>query len=122
MVLRREYFFLEVGALLAFTLFVTACEQRRMPDCLVFPQGFVGWVSVEYNVTEAAPLPVKDGCVWIDFRTDQTIRTNSKILIGWARIDTSKTQEKGWRRFTRRSPKNERFRTTFIFSNPRPPT
>jgi hypothetical protein len=83
--LSHACFFLELAALLAFVVFFGACQQRRTPDCFVFSRGFVGWVSIQYNVAEAAPLPVKDGCLWIDFRTEHLVKTSSKLLSGWAK-------------------------------------
>ncbi len=56
----------------------------RQPKCFVFSSNFVGWVTVEYHVKGAESLPVRDGCLWLDFRQRNKIQTKSEIEQGWA--------------------------------------
>jgi hypothetical protein len=55
------------GARLLFVLFCVSLsaggqEQNRLiPHRYVIPEGYVGWVKVDFNVKDAPPLSVKDG-------------------------------------------------------------
>jgi hypothetical protein len=41
------------------------CKERRMPkvtpSIYLIPEGFTGWVTIEYEVADAPPLPFEDG-------------------------------------------------------------
>ena len=68
--------------LLAVVIGCTA--KRREPRCFVFPQDYVGWVSIEYGKAESITLPEREGCVWIDFREGPDLQTSYRIQEGWA--------------------------------------
>jgi hypothetical protein len=65
-------------------LSISGCWKSRTPNCYVFPKEYVGWVSVNYGVASAAPLPIRDGCLWLDFTKQPEIRTSSALESGWA--------------------------------------
>ena len=64
---------------------LTSCqEERRRPTRYLIPDGYVGWVRIDYKVKEAPALPVEDGFYVVKFPSDGHLRTSSQIEYGWA--------------------------------------
>jgi len=70
---------------LAAALFgLTGCYQRRIPDRYILPDGYTGWVKLDYIVKDAPPLPIEDGYRVVRFSADGYAETSSESLRGWA--------------------------------------
>jgi hypothetical protein len=64
-----------------------ACGQEtpRRPYRFLIPDGYVGWVKVEFNVKGAPPLLFKDGCYTFEVPTSGRFQTSSDEEFGLAR-------------------------------------
>ncbi len=83
-------------AAIALILFVVAWEsERRQPRRYLIPDGYVGWLRVDYGVNaahargygvdRAYPLPVENGFRIYRFPASGHIVTSSSIEEGWAK-------------------------------------
>lgn len=57
----------------------------RPPSRYLVPDGYVGWVRVEYGVPGAPPLSMEDGRVVFKFPPEAVLRTSSPERFGWAK-------------------------------------
>jgi hypothetical protein len=74
-----------LNLLMACTVFSTACqEEHRRPSRYLIPEGYVGWVRIEFNVEGAPPVPIEEGHYLFKFLPSGLIRTSSNIEFGWA--------------------------------------
>ena len=74
-------------ALAVSCLVVAAACQRvesRRPSRYIFPEGYVGWVRVDFNVKSAPALSVGDGRHLLKFPPTGYIRTSTPIEYGAA--------------------------------------
>lgn len=58
---------------------------QRTPDLFLIPQGYVGWVLIEYDVQGAPPLPQLGSYRVYSVPRDGLLRTSSGLQRGWAR-------------------------------------
>jgi hypothetical protein len=61
------------------------CEQQRRPSRYLVPEGYVGWVRVEFGVQGAPALPIEDGFYLVRFSPSGLLKTSSDIEYGIAR-------------------------------------
>ena len=66
--------------------FSTGCvTQQRQPVRYLIPEGYVGWVRIEFRVKEALALPVEDGYYICKFPPNGHVQTSSDIEYGVAK-------------------------------------
>ena len=70
---------------------------KRQPNLFLIPNGYVGWLHVEYGIKGAPALPTQKGFRVYKFPRKGTIRTSSPLLFGWAKDKTYYTTPKGWK-------------------------
>lgn len=51
--------------------------QRRPPDRILIPNGYVGWTQIDFGVKGAPPLPREQRRLLIALRPDGTLQTSS---------------------------------------------
>jgi hypothetical protein len=56
----------------------------RRPSRFLLPQGYVGWVQVDFGVKGAAPVKTEEGFYLFKFPADGRIATSSQIEFGKA--------------------------------------
>jgi hypothetical protein len=62
----------------------TACqEQQRRSSRYLIPEGYVGWVRVNFDVKDAPPLSIEDGYYLFKFASDGKLNTSSGMEYGW---------------------------------------
>jgi hypothetical protein len=57
---------------------------RRPPSRFLIPSGYVGWITVEYRVPNASPLPREEKYLLVRLGKDGTLQTSSDLPEGWA--------------------------------------
>lgn len=68
-----------------FGLLLSGCEaDNRTPDRYLIPQGYTGWIVVQYGVKGAPPLPVENGFRLYRIPRNGRLKTSSTILYGRA--------------------------------------
>jgi hypothetical protein len=72
---------------LLFVSFVWSCAKRCTPAVYEIPDGYIGWVTVEYGRLDAPPLPIVDGKRVLRIGVRGELRTSSLIEYG-IRSDT----------------------------------
>lgn len=81
-----------VGLLLLCTfVLIGGCEQiwtlvreDRRPNRYLIPEGFVGWVRIDYEVEGTPELPIEDGFYIYRIPPTGHLETSSTQLSGWA--------------------------------------
>jgi len=72
-----------------FTLWLSisqaACLKERRPSKYLIPEGYVGWVRINYLVKGAAPIPIEDGYEVFRFPVSGELNTSLDIDAGWAK-------------------------------------
>lgn len=63
---------------------VTAHKSTRISSRFLIPEGYTGWVRVEFDVQGAPPLPVENGETIVRIPSDALLRTSSSEQYGWA--------------------------------------
>jgi hypothetical protein len=63
---------------------VSCQEQRRRPSRYLIPEGYVGWVRIDFNIKGASPSPIEDGYFLFRFPASGRIQTSSDMEYGWA--------------------------------------
>jgi len=74
--------------LLLFFLFSnsSACQHKeRTPEKYLLPEGYAGWVRINYNIKDAAPLPKENGYYILRIPPTGMINTSSNGEVGWGR-------------------------------------
>ena len=51
--------------------------QRRPPDRILIPEGYAGWVRIDFGVTGAAPLPREQRRLLLRLDPNATLKTSS---------------------------------------------
>lgn len=74
-------------AIVAFAVWIGGSMHRasRPPSRYLVPDGYVGWVRVEYRVSGAPPLPMEDGRLIFQFPQKPFLQTSSPEQFGWAK-------------------------------------
>lgn len=73
--------FVAVGAWVALSVHQTVRRSLRF----VIPEGYTGWVRVEFEVQGAPSLPVQDGQYVLRIAADGSLKTSSLEQYGWAK-------------------------------------
>src|SRR5436305_15270354 len=60
-------------------------ELRRHPHRYLIPEGYVGWVKIEYEVSDAPPLPLDKGFYVCNIPPSGVLKTSSSVEEGWAK-------------------------------------
>jgi hypothetical protein len=58
---------------------------RRSPARFLIPTGYVGWVRVEYQISNAPPLPREGRYLLVRLDKNGSLQTSSDLPEGWAR-------------------------------------
>lgn len=62
-----------------------ACqEEKRKPSRYLIPDGYVGWVRIDFKSKDAPALTTEDGFYLIKFPPSGHLRTSSANEYGWA--------------------------------------
>src|SRR5688572_24016499 len=68
------------------TIISAGCqEERRRPTRYLFPDGYVGWIRIEFNFKDAAALPIEDGYYLCRFPLTGDVSTSTPIEYGWGK-------------------------------------
>lgn len=70
---------------LALWVTVGARHAVRRPSRFLIPDGYVGWVKVEFEVSGAPPLPLEGGEYQFRVPASGVLRTSSMEEFGWAK-------------------------------------
>ncbi len=62
-----------------------AQHPARLSSRFVIPEGYTGWVRVEFDVKDAPPLPVENGQYVLKIPATGALRTSSPEQYGWAK-------------------------------------
>jgi hypothetical protein len=80
---------LVILSLASLVLLANGCSRvfpfdRVRPSQFLIPEGYVGWVRVEYSVPGTPPLPIADGYYVIRIPANGRLKTSTKKDLGWA--------------------------------------
>lgn len=65
---------------------IVACqEKQRRPSRYLIPEGYVGWVRINFNVKGTPPIPIEEGHYLFKFPPSGLIETSSDLEYGWAK-------------------------------------
>ncbi|MGA9132084.1 MAG: DUF6843 domain-containing protein [Terriglobales bacterium] len=78
-------------------LTISARHSIRHSSRFLIPEGYVGWVRVEFQVNGASPMPVEGGEYLFTFPPSGVLRTSSSEEYGWAKDHYFYYSEKGTR-------------------------
>jgi hypothetical protein len=70
---------------LGFVLVFAGCEKARTPCVYEIPEGFTGWVLIEFDKTNCPPLSKKDGNLVFQIGSDGRCCASSALGFGWAK-------------------------------------
>lgn len=70
---------------LAMWLTGSARNSTRPASRFLVPEGYTGWIRVEFEVQGAPPLPMEGGEYVLKIPSDGVLRTSSAERYGWAR-------------------------------------
>ena len=93
---------------LAAWLAIDARHSIRHSSRFLIPEGYIGWVRVEFQVPSALPLPVEGGEHLFKFPPSGLLRTSSSEQYGWAKDHYFYYSEKGTRILRDTGPSSER--------------
>lgn len=83
--LRFPFKFAILALVLSFQITsVSICGQtsrRSLPYRFLIPEGYVGWIRVDFNVPGAPPLPVEDGFYIFKFSETGRLQTSSSDVV-----------------------------------------
>lgn len=72
--------------LLCTSVSAVACQEKeRRPSRYLIPEGYVGWVRINYKVKDAPRIPIEDGHYLFKFPESGSIDTSSDNEEGWAK-------------------------------------
>lgn len=72
-----------VGPLVYLCLITFVLDARR-PVQYFIPNGYVGWIRIEYQIKKASPLPQRGGYLIAKIPSTGVLRTSSIEARGWA--------------------------------------
>ena len=78
---------LTIALLTAFAWWLHMSAQNSMhrSSRFVIPEGYTGWVRIEFEVQGAPPLPMEDTQYVLKIPSDGVLRTSSAEQYGWAK-------------------------------------
>ena len=85
---------------LVLVLALTGCEKTRTASVFEIPEGFTGWVLIEFGRTNCPPVAKRDGKVVLKIGGDGRCCTSSALEFGWAKdayfyVGKSRTEIRG---------------------------
>jgi hypothetical protein len=88
-----------LALLVALTLWLSmgARHSTRHPSRFLIPEGYVGWVRIEFEVSGAPPLRIEGGDYLMKVPSSGLLKTSSSEEFGWAKDHYSYYSEKGTR-------------------------
>jgi hypothetical protein len=69
---------------LAFRLVTSTRNSTHRASRFLIPEGYTGWIRVEFEVPDAPPLPMQNGQYILKIPADGILRTSSPEQYGWA--------------------------------------
>lgn len=88
------------GFILASLLVAGCFEKKRTPVRYEIPEGYVGWVRIDFEQPDAAPLPLRDGFRVARIPPAGRLSTSSPLEEGWAKDQYIYYSSKGERELT----------------------
>ncbi|MFZ0563227.1 MAG: hypothetical protein WAM43_16560 [Terriglobales bacterium] len=85
-----------------------ARHSSRHPSRFLIPEGFVGWLRVEFEVGDAPPLRIEGSDYLIKFPPSGLLRTSSPEEFGWAKDHYFYYSDKGTRPLPDSGPAGDR--------------
>ena len=76
-------------------LTISARHSIRHSSRFLIPEGYVGWVRVEFEISDAPPMPVEGEEYLFKFQPSGLLRTYSSEEYGWAKDHYFYYSEKG---------------------------
>jgi hypothetical protein len=70
---------------LVFIVVLSGCQQKRTACIFEIPEGFTGWVLIEFGRTNCPPLAKRDGKLIFEIGHDGRLCTSSAQEFGWAK-------------------------------------
>jgi len=70
---------------LAWWLHISALNSTRRSSRFMIPEGYTGWVRIEFEVRGAPTLPMEGGQYVIKIPSDGVLRTSSAEQYGWVK-------------------------------------
>lgn len=99
------YYFSKIVLVGSVFLSSASCQDtNRRPSRYLIPDGYVGWLRIDFDIEKEPALPVEEGYFLFKFSPSGHIKTSSDIEYGWASdefyyySENSRTQLKstGW--------------------------
>src|ERR1035438_4511752 len=66
------------GLLLAGLVLLSACRSGSRREVWMIPEGYVGWLRLDYGVEGALPLPIEKGYYVVRFTRTGRLQTSSR--------------------------------------------
>lgn len=66
-----------VGSVVIALLSFTSCASDSRRELWIIPEGYVGWLKLEYSIPGAPPLPFQDGKLVVRFPRTGQLQTSS---------------------------------------------
>lgn len=79
---------IDLSLLMLTLLAMGSCSQnepRRQPVRYLIPDGYVGWIKINFREQNAAALPIEDGYSVARIPESGELKTSSDIEYGWAK-------------------------------------
>ena len=57
------------------------------PVRYIVPQGYSGWLRLDYQVKGAKPLPLVNNCILVKFSKTGRLKTSSAKVTGWSAFE-----------------------------------
>lgn len=76
-------------------LLAVACGKQRTPCRYLIPDGYVGWVLIEFDVEGARPLREEDGHLVFEIPPSGRLAIPGEVEYGWARDEYLYADDKG---------------------------
>ena len=71
------------GLFLVVLLWLPLCSCRwHKAEYVFLPDGFVGWVRIDYSVKDSPPLPESDGHLVVEVAGEARVKTSTPMLTG----------------------------------------
>jgi hypothetical protein len=64
---------------------VSCQDTSRRPERHLIPEGYVGWLRIDFGIKDAPPIPVEDGYHLFKFSSSGRLQTSTENEYGWAK-------------------------------------
>lgn len=64
-----------------------ACDKARRPTRYLIPQGYIGWLAIDFKVKAAQPLAIEDNRYLVRFPSTGRTETSSEVEYGVGPVD-----------------------------------